>query len=343
MYFGDEQNQLPLDDPNVFIGEDWRGGGARRGRHDAVDDLNSGGAQAQYGGQGGRRGPPPGAHLGQGHGGHGHVHGYARADHGHGGRGPERPDARDGRGYGFDGQGSGYQGCGGFDGQGGGSHAGGYGSHADGYGDAGFGAGYGRDGGYGGRGDGFDGRGDGYQGGGGYGGQGGGGSDAGGGGSDAGGYGDGDACSGAVPDQLSRAVGRVRPRARIISFARCRRALLLGRGGVVAGGGASTRTSAADYSRPGLISGLQIDATSVVLSRLFSFFRRTGGPGGRGRRAAQKEAGTPTVYGPAGPVLANGRYLRAPNRCHVGRFESSLLVLSADRSPPGAWATSRTE
>jgi hypothetical protein len=149
--------------------------------------------------------------------------------------------------------------------------------------------------------------------------------------------------SGAVPDQLSRAVGRVRPRARIISFARCHRALLLGRGGVVAGGGASTRTSAADYSRPGLISGLQIDATSVVLSRLFSFFRRIGGPGGRGRRAAQKEAGTPTVYGPAGPVLANGPYLRAPNRCHVGRFESSLLVLSADRSPPGAWATSRTE
>ena len=41
--------------------------------------------------------------------------------------------------------------------------------------------------------------------------------------------------------------------------------------------GDSTRTSAADYSRPGLISGLQSDATSVVLSRLFSFFRRIGG------------------------------------------------------------------
>jgi hypothetical protein len=306
--------------------------------------------ESGFGDRGGRApsGPgDPGQHPG--HGGHrGGSQGGGYGGQGGGydigsGAGYGRGSGYQGGGDGFDGRGGGYQGGGGYGGQGGGSHAGGYGSHADGYGDAGFGAGYGRDGGYGGRGDGFDGRGGGYQGGGGYGGQGGGYGGQGGGGSDAGGYGDGDACSGAVPDQLSRAVGRVRPRARIISFARCRRALLLGRGGVVAGGGASTRTSAADYSRPGLISGLQIDATSVVLSRLFSFFRRIGGPGGRGRRAAQKEAGTPTVYGPAGPVLANGRYLRAPNRCHVGRFESSLLVLSADRSPPGAWATSRTE
>ena len=54
-----------------------------------------------------------------------------------------------------------------------------------------------------------------------------------------------------------------------------------------------------------------------------------------------RESRPPT--GRRGPVLANGADLRARDRRRVGRFGSSLLALSADRSPPGAWPTSRTK
>ena len=66
-------------------------------------------------------------------------------------------------------------------------------------------------------------------------------------------------------------------------------------------------------------------------------------PPGRGRLAAPNNTGTSTTYGSAGPVLATGADLGAPNRCNAGRFEASLLVLSTDRSPPGAGATRRTK